>query len=86
MQQEPTVKDIVDLWPSRAALAADIDSASDPVTVAQINKWAQRGTIPSPYHARILRAAEARGFAITAAQIVAAHDRAAGPTPAEDAA
>jgi hypothetical protein len=86
MEQEITVKDIVDLWPNRAALAADIDSEADPVTVAQINKWAQRGTIPSPYHARVLRAAEARGFAITAAQIVAAHDRVPSQTPSEDAA
>jgi hypothetical protein len=83
MTHSSSVRQIIDLWPSRPELAADLTSEADPVTTAQVNKWAQRGVIPAVYHARLLRAADRRGFAVSAGQIVAAHDQ---PTPSEDAA
>ena len=73
-----TIKDILALWPTRAELAADISDAADPVTVDLIHKWPQRGSIPPRYHARILRAADRRGYPLTAEQIVKAHDRSPG--------
>jgi hypothetical protein len=74
MDKSPTVRDIIDLWPSRATLAEDIHTSDDPVTLATVHKWAQRNSIPSRYHAAVLRAAMARAIALTAETIVAAHD------------
>lgn len=74
MEQETTARTIIDLWPSRVALAGDINTPDDPVTVAKINKWAQRCAIPSRYHGRILRAGLRRGFDLSAEAIVRAHD------------
>lgn len=80
------VRSIIDLWPNRSELAADVSRDGDAVTVAQVNKWAQRGSIPAIFHARLLRAADKRGFDLTARAIVAAHDCRPFPTPSEDAA
>lgn len=88
-----SVRDVIDLWSSRKALADDLEAvgngANEAVTVERVHKWAKRGVIPSNYHARILRAADRRGFALTAADIVAAHDAPTAipsPTPNKDAA
>lgn len=75
MQSSLTVRDIIDLWPSRAALAEDITADDDPVTLATVHKWAQRGSIPSRYHAELLRAATDRAIPLSADDVVAAHDR-----------
>lgn len=69
-----SVRSIIAAWPSRAALAEDMSVPTDPVTVERVNGWAKRGTIPSEYHARILRAALARSIPLTADQIIHAHD------------
>lgn len=75
MNSLTTIRAIIDLWPSRAALADDISVPGDRVSAAQVHKWAERGTIPAPFHARLLRAAHHRGFVLTAELIVAAHDQ-----------
>lgn len=75
MSEHPTIKSIVALWPSRAELAADIDSVDDPVSVDRVDKWCQRASIPSKYHGRIIRAAEKRGLELRAEDIIRAHDR-----------
>lgn len=75
MSEALTVKSIVAMWPSRAEFAADLDSPADPVSVDQVDKWCQRSSIPSKYHARIIRAAQRRGYALTAEDLVTAHDR-----------
>lgn len=74
MMQIQTVRDIVDLWPSRAALAVDISTDEDSVPVDRIHKWPQQGGIPAQYHWRILQAARKRGFALTAEDIARVHD------------
>jgi hypothetical protein len=74
MDSHLTVRAIINLWPSRAALVEDIHTAEDPVTLATVHKWAQRNSIPSRYHAAVLRAAVRRTFALSAEAMVAAHD------------
>lgn len=68
------VKTIIALWPTRSALAGDIDRVEDPVLVDRVHKWAQVGSIPPKYHGRIIRAARRRGLILTAEDVVAAHD------------
>lgn len=75
MTETLTVRSIVAMWPSRAEFAADLDSAADPISVDQVDKWCQRSSIPSKYHGRIIRAARGRGFGLTADDVVRAHDR-----------
>lgn len=75
MPELSTARDVIALWPSRSALACDL--CAEPggaVTLGRIHKWAQSGAIPAPYHARIIRAAERRGYALTAADLVRVHD------------
>lgn len=81
-----SIRDIIDLWPSRKSMADDLEAAGagggDSVTAERVHKWAKRGAIPSIYHGRILRAAAGRGLVLTAADLVAAHD-APAPIPSQ---
>lgn len=52
-----TFSSIIDLWPSAAALASDLDEKD--VTV---RKWRNRNSIPGEKWLRLVRAAERRGF------------------------
>lgn len=70
-----TVRDIIALWPSRAALAEDIHLENDPVTLETVHKWSQRNSIPPRYHAPLLRAANCRNIQLSADTLVAAHER-----------
>lgn len=71
MSDIQTIKDLIDLWPTRAELAADMGT-----TVDRVHKWAKPGgAVPAWYHADLLRAAAARGFAVTAADLVRLHDK-----------
>lgn len=81
-----TVKSIIDLWPTRAALASDISVAGDVVTPDRVHKWAARGDIPARYWARIIDAGRARGADVTAEALVAAHAPAVTPSPEKDVA
>jgi hypothetical protein len=74
-----TVRDVIGLWPSRKAMADDLEAvgggaATDAVTAERVHKWATRGVIPAGYHGRVLRAAARRGVALTADDLVAIHD------------
>ena len=62
------------MWASRAALAVDLSGLGEPVSADRVHKWAQSGAIPAVYHGRILRAAAARGYQLTADDLVRAHD------------
>ncbi len=53
-----------------------------PVTV---NQWRHRGAIPPRYWPKIIAAAVARGRALSADDLLAAHVPAAQPTPASAA-
>ena len=54
---------ILDKWPSRQAVADDLD-----VRIRLVYKWVNpaHGRIPSKYHAPLLAAAKRRGIPLTA--------------------
>lgn len=81
MQTVNTAKDVISLWPNRPEMARDLNAEhGEPVTVDRIHKWAQSGMIPASYHARVIRAARARGLNLSADDMVRVHD--AGRTAA----
>ncbi len=83
----PTVRAIIALWPTRAALAEDLsEDASDPVSVDRVNGWVKRGSIQSKYYGRILRAARRRALMLSSDDLVRAHDLGPQPATEEDAA
>lgn len=69
------IRDLINLWPSRAALLADLQSACPtlPMSIHRINKWAETNSIRAQYHFAVLRAAQLRGLNVTADLIVALH-------------
>ena len=71
-----SVRELIDLWPSRRELADDLQTTKD-----RVDKWARALSIPARYHAGILRAALARGFAVSAEDLVRLHDL---PSPSQE--
>lgn len=73
MENTP-VKDLIDRWPSRAALAADLEAViGEPVSVDRVHKWAQANSIPSGFQAHVIAAGDRRGFNITPDEMVQMH-------------
>lgn len=73
MENTP-VKDLIDRWPSRAALAADLEAViGEPVSVDRVHKWAQANSIPSGFQAHVIAAGSRRGFNITPDEMVQMH-------------
>lgn len=72
-----TIRDLVNLWPTRADLAADVRDAFPGLTVSvhQVHKWAEKQSIPARYHYPVFKAAEVRGFEVTAEKIAQMHSR-----------
>ncbi len=71
-----SIRDLVNLWPTRAALADDLKMhlpEGAPVSVHQVHKWAEKQSIPARYHYAFICAAGARGFDVTADQIARLH-------------
>lgn len=75
MDEKPEIRDLIGLWPSRAACAADINAmAKRPfVTEKQVHMWARRGSIPAPYQHWLVLAGQHRGFPVTAERVLLAH-------------
>lgn len=69
MTEISSIKNVIGLWPSRKVLADEIET-----TVGRVNKWAQTGSIPARFHARLLRSAVARGIHLTAEDLTRLHD------------
>lgn len=69
MEVFPTIRSLVDAWPSRKDFAADVG-----VTIDRVQKWAQGNPIPARFWARMIRAAVARGIPLTADHLVQLHD------------
>lgn len=86
MDDISSIRDLVNVWPSRATLADDINAVAGRglVTTAQVHKWAEKQSIPAKYHHPVIRAGQLRGFPVTADLIVRLH--AAPESEAEDAA
>ena len=78
MDSFSTIRDVIDLWPTRAALAEEMNvhlpDVGPRVTSEQVHKWAQKRAIPARYHKALLAAGQLRGLPITAGQIVDLHD------------
>ncbi|WP_145400155.1 hypothetical protein [Paracoccus sulfuroxidans] len=86
MEHRTPIYKLVALWPCRADLAADLSTITGAkVSVDRVHKWAKCGAVPSSMQAHFLRAAQKRGFDLTAEEVLDIH---AAPTfqPPEDAA
>jgi hypothetical protein len=55
-------RDVIDLWPSREAMAADLAVGSSSV----VSKWWQRDSIPAEWWAAVLATEKARESGLTA--------------------
>lgn len=74
MKHPTTIRELIDLWPSRKALAEDVSTTLD-----RVHKWAVVGAIPARFHFAVIEAAKARGFSLSADTIVTLHKRADAP-------
>jgi len=63
-----TTKDLIDMWPSRRALADEVGVSAD-----RVHKWALSNAIPSGFHAWVIQLGVARGFPVDADLIVKLH-------------
>ena len=74
MAQENPIKELIDTWPTRKALAQAIGANPDAV-----HKWASSGRIPADWQAAVVIAARNEGMAhITADWMLEQHRREAG--------
>lgn len=66
MEKNTAVKSIIDMWPSKAAMAEDVSRISGkklkPVAVI---RWAKRNSIPSKYDAVLVMAAAERNISLS---------------------
>lgn len=70
MDEISTVRAVIDLWPSRKALAEAVGAS-----VAAVHKWAQAGAIPARFHQSVIDAGQAQGLPLTAEMMVRLHAR-----------
>lgn len=75
MGRVESIRDLVNLWPTRAELASDLKSAFPQlsVSVTQVHKWAEKQSIPARYHHALLIVGRRRGFNISAELIIKLH-------------
>ena len=75
MAQENPIKELIDTWPTRKALADEIGARTDAV-----HKWAAAGRIPADWQAAVLSAARKQDKLahVTAEWLVDQHRREAG--------
>lgn len=75
MSEVLTIRDLINLWPTRAILASDVNKiAGGPVVSAgQVHKWAQAQSIPPRFHLAVVQSAQGRRFQITAELVVTLH-------------
>ena len=72
-----THAEIVDLWPSPAALAGDINryaKSGRRVSPGLVRKWRERNSIPSNYWRVLVHCASLRGIELTAEMLVEISD------------
>jgi hypothetical protein len=75
MTDVSSISDLVNLWPNRKALADDCNgiAGTQLVTVHQVHKWAETGSIRALYQYLVILAAASRGFPVTAELMVRLH-------------
>lgn len=67
-----TFREVMDLWPDTATLASDVGAPP-----YRVRKWRERDSIPSPEWRKLIEAAEAKGYPVTAdllADLASRHD------------
>ena len=76
MTDVSSIRDIIGLWPLRAALAGDVNSIAgcEAVTVSQVQKWAEKESIPAKFHRVVVRAAQLRGHSVSADLLADLHN------------
>lgn len=74
MSKPVSIKDLIDLWPSRRELASDITALGSEVDVERVHGWAKTNSIPAKYHRRLIQSAVARGIAVSADLLADLHD------------
>jgi DNA-binding transcriptional regulator YiaG len=72
MMQITSIRTLIELWPTRKELAADLG-----VTTDRVHKWAQGNTIPAKFHLSVIRSANRRNLPVTADLLARLHDDAA---------
>lgn len=73
MSEPSDIRQLINLWPTRAELAADLSVTCGKVNVGKVHKWAQASSIPSRFHAAVIQAAKSRGFNVSAELLVDLH-------------
>ncbi len=75
MKKVSSIQELINLWPTRSSLADDVNAVAghSAVSVSQVHKWAERGSIAAIYHQYVLTAAERRDYPVTAALLVELH-------------
>lgn len=68
MEKISTIRDLVELWPTRAEFASDLG-----VPIARVHKWVSANTIPAKYQRAVVDSGSGRGIAVTADLIVNLH-------------
>jgi hypothetical protein len=68
MSNPSSIRSVIDLWPTRRDMAADMQVSTD-----RVHKWAKANAIPARFHLRVIEAATARGFPVTADLLVQLH-------------
>jgi|GEM_PF-4116007 len=86
MDQKITAQEIIDKWPSKAALADDV-SRHTGISLGKVavNRWHSRQSIPAKYDIAIVRAADERNIRVSLACLVATrtiHTEQRGHAPA----
>lgn len=71
MSEHPIIQ-ILDRWPSRRAIADDMNRA-----LVVVHRWFSRLSVPAEYDAPLIRAAKKRGINLTAMELASARDNAA---------
>lgn len=76
METPHSFRDIIALWPTRAALARDLKDLGGATKTAPIIEWDRTDSIPTPWFDALIKAAEARGFVEITYRALAALTRA----------
>jgi hypothetical protein len=71
MNDSNHIRDLIDRWPTRKALADEVGA-----NTASVHKWATTGRVPPRWQLAVIRAAQARGVAhVTAEWMIEVHAR-----------
>ena len=71
---ENTVSEILNRWPDRKAVLEDVRAVDDGLALVAVHRWFARSSIPGKYWSALIRGARLRGIAVTADDLMRAHD------------